>query len=293
MKPILFLNQRKTLLGLRFSAKARKNQNMTLLKPQVTQHEGIWVVRDDLLPGGTKSRFISKLFQAHDEIVYPSSTWGGAQVALAYCAKLMGKKATIFVPKREQLHPRTLDAIQIAGGDPNGFKPVEKGQRSLDTPHLKVIQVPMGFLNVLKARAQQYVNRFKNAYYLDVGANVKLVEDEIAKIAHRIETKFGPFHEVWCAVGSGVLLRGLQKGFQHNNTQFFGVQVGMDVENLKDVNLIRYPKKLDKAIQGSAPFPSCPHYDLKAWKTCVEQHGPGKILFWNVMGPPSGLDPSL
>jgi hypothetical protein len=50
-------------------------------KPQVIQHNGVYVVRDDLFTGGTKARFIPSLFDGADEVVYASPAEGGAQTA--------------------------------------------------------------------------------------------------------------------------------------------------------------------------------------------------------------------
>lgn len=75
-------------------------------KPVVEMHSGIAVVRDDLFEGGTKARFLPVLFEGVDEVVYASPAEGGAQFAIATIAKSLGKKATIFVAKRAQPHPR-------------------------------------------------------------------------------------------------------------------------------------------------------------------------------------------
>lgn len=254
--------------------------------PTVTQHQDVWVVRDDLLPGGTKSRFLYQLFNTHNEVVYPSCTWGSAQVALAYCAKLMGKKVTLFVPKRQDLHPRTLNAIALGGGNPKGFKPGKRGQLVMDSPHIKVVQVPMGFLNVLEANARRYCQANPQAHYVAVGAKSELAQAEIAKVAAKVEKHHGPFDEVWCVAGSGVLANGLQQGFIHPKTRFYAVQVGMPIKNPGKAKIYQHPKKMDKPLKLETPFPTCPHYDMKAWQVCQEQKGPGKILFWNVMGPP-------
>ena len=52
--------------------------------PVVIEHEGIHVVRDDLAGGGTKARFMVKLFAEAEEIVYATPAEGGAQSALAF-----------------------------------------------------------------------------------------------------------------------------------------------------------------------------------------------------------------
>ena len=47
------------------------------------------------------------------EVVYASPAEGGAQTALATVAAQLGKRATIFVAQRAQLHPRTLMAQRL------------------------------------------------------------------------------------------------------------------------------------------------------------------------------------
>ncbi len=81
--------------------------------PIVQTHAGIWVVRDDLHPGGTKARFIGRVFDGVQEAVYASPPEGGAQTSLAHVARVLGKKATIFVAQRAKPHARTLEAARM------------------------------------------------------------------------------------------------------------------------------------------------------------------------------------
>ena len=71
-----------------------------MTKPVVENHNGVFVVRDDLFDGGTKARFIPLLFNGVNEVVYASPAEGGAQTALATVASQLGKRATIFVARR-------------------------------------------------------------------------------------------------------------------------------------------------------------------------------------------------
>jgi hypothetical protein len=52
--------------------------------PIVEEHEGVFVVRDDLFEGGTKARFIPALFKNADEVVY------GSCLGLLFLASLHG-----------------------------------------------------------------------------------------------------------------------------------------------------------------------------------------------------------
>ena len=108
---------------------------MRLPDPIVEIHDGILVVRDDMLPGGTKLRYLLSLFDAHDEVVYASPVFGGAQLALAQAAKMTGKQATLFVAKRKVMHPRTASAAAVGA---------------------RIIEVPHGYLSNVQSRAKMY-----------------------------------------------------------------------------------------------------------------------------------------
>src|SRR5687767_9951013 len=77
----------------------------------------VHVVREDLLPGGTKRRGLHALIVEPAEHVYASPTWGYGQVSLAeYCrAAGPGYRATLFVPERRKYSPMT-EAARAAGG---------------------------------------------------------------------------------------------------------------------------------------------------------------------------------
>jgi hypothetical protein len=117
--------------------------------PILEEHRGITVVRDDLFPGGTKARFIGKLFEGEREAVYASPPEGGAQTALAFTAKAMGRRATIFVAQRATPHPRTLEAVRLGA---------------------KVIPVSPGYLTVVQSRAREYC-RNTGAFLIPFGAD--------------------------------------------------------------------------------------------------------------------------
>lgn len=112
---------------------------MTLPAPVVEEHGGVMVVRDDLLPGGTKMRAILPLIERKPpgEFVYPSPAYGYAQVALAHCARMAGRAATVFTAKRASPHPLTR-AAHDAGA--------------------KVVMVPYGYLSNVRAKARAYAD---------------------------------------------------------------------------------------------------------------------------------------
>jgi Pyridoxal-phosphate dependent enzyme len=231
-----------------------------MIKPHLTEHDGLFVARDDLFPGGTKARFLPILFNGADEVVYASPAEGGAQTALATVAAELGKRATIFVAQRAQPHPRTLMAKRLGA---------------------KIVQVSPGHLNVVQARAREYSQQY-GARLAPFGFDMPGAVQAIAAAASSIG--ISP-DEVWCAAGSGVLAHGLAKAWP--NARRHVVQVGraLGVDDVAGATIHEYPKPFGWAVENAPPFPSDPHYDAKAWENCVKRKGTGVMLFWNVAGP--------
>ena len=225
--------------------------------PILEIHRGITVVRDDLFPGGTKARFISKLFEGEREAVYASPPEGGAQTALAFTAKAMGRRATIFVAQRATPHPRTLEAAQLGA---------------------KVIPVSPGYLTVVQSRAREYC-RNTGAFLIPFGADCPEAVEIIAAAARM--TGQQP-DEVWCAAGSGVLARGLALAWPDARRHV--VQIGRELspKDVAGATIHVHPRRFGEKAMIAAPFPADPHYDAKAWELCLAKRGPGQVLFWNV-----------
>lgn len=229
--------------------------------PVLEEHAGIGVVRDDLFPGGTKARFIPRLFDGADEVVYASPCQGGAQYALAFCAQQLGKRATIFVAKRSQPHPRAWEAKALGA---------------------KIVQVDFGMLSNVQKRASDYA-RDAGAqlapFGMDTPQAIELISAAAASLGESPD-------EVWCSAGSGTLCRSLVRAWP--KAQHFAVAVGRDIkrETVGGAEVIRYPKPFEAHAIAAPPFPSDPHYDAKAWEIATARKRAGRrIIFWNVTGP--------
>lgn len=232
----------------------------------VTAHDGIFVARDDLYPGGTKARFLPQLFDGADEVVYASPCQGGAQFALAHVAHALGKRATIFCAARGTPHPRQFEAKRLGA---------------------KVVLVDNGMLNVVQKRAKDYAQEV-GARLAPFGMDLPEAIDVIAQAAHSTGVK--PT-EVWCSAGSGTLTRALQAAWP--DAEHHAVAVGRDIpqHQVGRAQLQRYDRTFEQHARVVPPFPSDPHYDAKAWERCVEaqkkkpRRGAGLVLVWNVTGP--------
>ena len=221
--------------------------------PQIEEHDGIMVVRDDRLPGGTKRRVLPVLMNSSREYVYCSPVYGYAQVALAHVAQEHGKDATVFCAKRSVRHARTIEA-QAAGA--------------------KIIEVSCGYMSVLKARARQYC-AVSGALLLPFGLDTPAFISALAGVARGLKIK--P-REVWTVAGSGVLTRALQMAWL--GAKFFAVQVGA-VPHAGRALVIKAPERFEQDARLRPPFPSCGNFDAKAWQFVRLRASPGALL-WNV-----------
>jgi len=233
----------------------------SLPPPVVEEHEGILVVRDDLIGGGSKMRFADYLIQSQPEIeewVYGSSpATGYAQISLAHLCGRYDKKAVIFMADRavEKRHNYQLQAI-AAGGIMHW--------------------VPNGMLSVTEKRARDYVSDSPTSRrLLPIGFDHPTVLASVIRVAQSMDVT--PT-EVWTVGSSGTLTRGLQLAWP--NAEFHCVRVGHSGEYGK-AKLYKSKYAFNKATKVLPPFPSAPTYDAKAWEFIKDHASPG-ALFWNV-----------
>lgn len=226
----------------------------------IQSHNSILVLRDDLLPGGTKSVLLPHLIGEAQEYVYASPVYGGFQIALSIYCKSIGKQATIFCAERREMHPNTLKCLEHGA---------------------KVVQVKHGYLSVVEKAARVYCD--SGAIKLQFGAkteqSLEILSNRVKQVIDKLN---GEPDEIWCAVGSGLLIESILKGT--TRAKINGVCVGADYKlEHERVKLYKYPKPFEKAIKLYCPFPSMPNYDLKAWDVCVSNAKSPCTLFWNVL----------
>lgn len=224
----------------------------------IRKYFGINVVRDDFLAGGTKSVLMPAIVDPTKKYVYASPVYGGFQIALsAYC----GKNAIIFCDKRKQRHENTQICEDYGA---------------------KIVEVPVGYLSVVEARAREYAER-TGAIKLLFGAkedrNINIISDRVREAIKQLKKEPD---EIWCAIGSGTLVTAILRAT--TTAKVIGVQVGQDC-NIKDdrLTVLKYHKSFDKPSLIDIPFKSTANYDRKAFEYCIERKGSGSILFWNVL----------
>lgn len=239
----------------------------------IETHHNVFVLRDDLLPGGTKSILIKSIIDStpdKNEFVYASPVYGGFQIALSVYCQNNGKKATIFCAKRNTLHPNTLKCLDYGAN---------------------VIQVPYGYLTVVEKHARLYCEGKPDVEKIMFGAGTAENQQLITQRTLDVFKQLGKEpDEIWCAVGSGTLISGISAACK--TAKIYGVQVGTEFippKGSHNIQMIKYEKPFNKPSKFKAPFPSVANYDLKAYEKCMEhinKTGPKDkcILFWNVYG---------
>ena len=178
----------------------------------------------------------------------------------ATVAAQLGKRATIFVAQRKQLHPRTLMAKRLGA---------------------QIVQVSPGYLNVVQARAREYCHQ-TGALLAPFGFDIPGATQAIAQAARSIGIQPD---EVWCAGGSGVLARGLAQAWPNASRHVVQVGRALSPNDVAGATIHVYPEEFKWPTKKLPPFPSDPHYDAKAWEFCLAHKGSGSVLFWNVTGP--------
>lgn len=221
--------------------------------PVVERHGAILVVRDDLLPGGTKRRVIDRLLVGADEFVYASPAYGYAQVALAYACRDLGLRATIVTAARRVPHPRTVEAA-AAGA--------------------RIIPVPCGYLTVVRAAARRYADE-SGARLLPFGFDDPAFVAALADIARSLPVTPS---ELWSVAGSGTLNRALQLAWP--NARAYAVRVGQP-PHVGAATLLTAPEPFERDAKEPPPFPSTANFDAKAWRFICRQACQDAV-FWNV-----------
>ena len=238
----------------------------------IENHEGFHIVRDDLLEGGSKRRFVDRLIREEiaegaEEFIYGGCPANGyAQLSLTLQAKAYNKKAIFFMAQRslDNLHPYQQQALDY-GAD--------------------IRWVPNGMLQVTKARAREYFYEDpKKRRLLPLGLEEPRVLEDIATLAKTIEIDYNiEISEIWSVGSSGTLTRGLQMAFPNKDVHVVSVGHTMKQHEVGRAKLYRSKYKFTQEVKDDdvPPFPSVPTYDAKAWSVMKEYAKKG-ALFWNV-----------
>ena len=233
--------------------------------PVVVEHDGVFVVRDDLTVG-TKTRAGDLLMSKvkANTLVYCQPRVGLAGVSLCDVAQRHPEKnIVLFMPSSKKISIH--QACCIERGATAIFK------RIAAMPNLNLY-------------AKQWAAE-NGAYFIPLGLKHELATAAIVHAASTIEEP----EEVYVAISTGVLSRALQIAWP--NAKFTCVAVARNLKEgeLGRANVISEPLEFPQSEKSEnlPPFPSVASYDAKIWKYIPKNTG-RRILMWNV-----GTDPIL
>jgi len=233
-------------------------------EPVVREHDGIRVVRDDLIVG-TKARAGDLLASRcpSDTIVYCQPRTGLAGVSILDCAKRYNKDVILFMPSSQRVSLHQACCIE------RGAKPIFK----------RIAAMP----NLNKA-AKEYAEKH-GYFFVPLGLRHELATAAIVHTAIQIPEP----EEVYVATSTGVLSRALQIAWPRAKFTSIAVARNLKAGELGRADVISEPLAFtaSEKKQNLPPFPSIDTYDGKVWKYIPKNTG-RDILFWNV-----GTEPSL
>lgn len=237
--------------------------------PVITMHDGVRVVRDDMLVG-SKVRggdlLVSQIKQK--TLVYVQPRTGLAGVSLLEVAKRHGKKVKLFMPSSKQISHHQACCIE----------------RGADYEFHRIAAMPN-----LNAIAKKWADEQDDAFFIPLGLKHELVTAGFVKVASQIPEP----EEVWTVISTGVLHRALQIAWPNAKFHCVAVSRNMKSGEIGHSNIISHPLPFTTAIKEDLPpFPSVNTYDGKAWAFIPKNTG-RDILFWNVGQNPTLEDESL
>lgn len=264
-----------SMLELRESIELSPRPVISALK---SESKITYVVRDDLLPGGTKQRaagpYIEGLIQeGYSHFVYASPFSGFAQVALASICNMLGQRCTIVCEKDQRyedrrFHPFSLKAREFGARIILVDSLQEAESVSLQLQDEKTVKIPLGF----------DCEEFRSHLALVFLDALK----EIKRVCGNIQT-------LWMPVGSGTLVRTLLTVLPDTiQIKCVNVRV-LSSEDARLQKLISHPSV--EFFEAPVPFrveaedlPSIPSnlfYDAKLW-SFIKEYGHHGDVWWNV-----------
>lgn len=244
--------------------------------PPLTEHEGVRVVSEHLTPLGSKGRFGDLLVSRTKEktLVYVAPRVGMAGISLAQLARRYGKRLVLFCPAAKEPSNHQLRALESGA----------------ELRFVRIAAMP-----VLQGIAKKWAEENGGAF-LPLGLKHELVTAAIVKTCYELANQVAPPKELWCAISTGVLARGLAIGFPKAKIHVVAVSRNLKEGEAGTSHIWSSPYRFQDDCKSGPPFSSIMSYDAKAWEMMkqVSKPLPGlKTWFWNVAGeePKSKIDP--
>ena len=232
------------------------------------------IIRDDMLFGGTKSRYVIEVIHDHlkkhptcKEIVSICQLYGSAQIALSWGIKIYN-----------QLYDIQLQAIIIT--DPyEGFLPYPAIAKNMGAKYYSVLDY--------EKMVNQYTKERLDNILLSNVFEHPLVATNLFQLAKQILAEFDQFDEFWYTSGLGILMRAVENSGLAK--VYYAIPVTGDAHIVKPVGqaiVVPHDQDFSEIAHELPPYSSAGHYDAKGWQYVwrrARDRPDLKILFWNVI----------
>jgi hypothetical protein len=258
----------------------------------------VWVKREDLCcpppgPPFSKIRGVERAITAHlardfipESVGVVDSVHSKAGWAVAYVCREFGLPCHVYYPKLK---------AEVEGY----VRPYQQKAREMGAV-LHALPATMSSVLFYQARKMYFDALVDYGYFMPNGLRLR---ETILQTANEVcrgipDMDVLKSEAVWVvSVSSGTIAAGVASGLER--LSFMGTLVLHLGFSRSEKNLLHYVKswapnvrtvvvdggyQYAEAIQGSAPFPCNPYYDLKAWEWLKPgiQAFRGSIVFWNI-----------
>lgn len=259
-------------------ARIKRLTNPPILTSQVREGSKTYTVYDDgQCIGGSKQRLLGRLIglMPEKELIYAGPDGGIAQVALAYTARLWGKKATIFlntfIGAAALKKPPLMELAEVLGAT------IQLTDSSTGRTLKQTQEDATAYV------AQNPADRALLPFGLKATKGERLFELFREALLEALPVDKPPPKRLWLVGGSAFIFDVLSSIWEE--TEFMLVQVGKKIwpDQLegKKVTLFVAPEKFGAVAVHQPPFKTVPWYDAKVWQF-VLQHGRDGDSIWNV-----------
>ena len=240
----------------------------------VVEHEGILVIRDDLIPGnlGSKARYAEALLSTVKEryLFYAMVPHGQALKVLSSIAKKYNKIVVAIAPLRNEPTEGHLEAMEHGA---------------------IMMYYQTGGMAGARKRCRDFIveQLGGNGLYVPAGVKNPLIIAGFAKSCEAINAVYKP-DVVFSVASTMVMSHGIQLGFPQ--AEIYAIQVAGNSASQKwpgRAKIINHPQKFEEECPKDKmpPFNSISTYDSKGWAYALEykKANPDKVvMFWNVAG---------
>jgi hypothetical protein len=215
----------------------------------IAAQDDVYVLRDDLLSGGTKYRGLINFIQTipDQNISYAGTVMGHGALAFAHACNTLGKCAHIVIAG-ESDHPM-ITRLQLTGAELYLSPPSTIAQLYEQAKTISECCLPPGF-----ATAE--------------------FERELANSVRSLD--LSAYSEIWTVAVTGTVSNALKIAFPDKTFKTVSV--------VKSTNGDYHaPEKYHQAARTPPPYPACQYTDAKLWQFAKEHALPNALL-WNTAG---------